>query len=1588
MNLSTGFFGGYDYTAGGKHPGVLLIGDVTGDGRVADDDKTVLIDLIDAGQSTDKNDLADFNRDGVLDLADLEYFVQGYQVDKDTQSMVEMNIPASMILQNVDGQTIAEGDLAGLTKEEGTVVLKRADGSAISAAAPVTLEFEILQGEMFGTGGIVIDAGKENPIASADLEITYVEEGNEQTVQVPVVPEGIETLLAAEQVTVTQDGYGRIEINLGTQVAVKRVTIRITGMKKNNNLAEIAKVEFVNDMENRIPDPATDIPTDLSAEAGSKMFTLTWKECVNITGYEVEIEDENGVKDIVPAKGNLLTVQSFKQEKLVNGKTYKVRVQSSNGDWRSGYSEVIEVIPKADKAPDAPDQLSAQGKYRAIDFSWKKMEDTDYYNLYFREKGTAEYTKVESITSNSYTVSDLKDKTEYEAYVTGVNEIGESKPSLTVKAQTTDPSPAKMPRYKLINPAGDGEVSEHIIRASIGQGEMKDSPLDTEAGSAMGTVDNNPISHYYVGTWDCGGYNPLKENLHGITYEFDQPYKMQRIALQEIEAQSNGYYYAQVRYWDEEGVSHLLTGNNGVSISRKYDEEERTYYLIKLPEPAVIKKIQIGLARYSASGSCTVSEVYFYHYDSLEDEIMALYEDDLHTVLREDVDQATIDGLRTRINTPDDVSGEYNPDKEYLERELQTAEDILNAVKLAKSVEVHSTISTSDVGRGFGGLNAWQPLGVTAAAGEEITVYVGHNTKKTGESTNLQLISTQYHSESSNMATVVAALKIGRNDITVPKLSSLDTEAGGALYVQYTGSNVNDRYAVRVSGGVEVPRLDLYKVTDSAERLARAEAYITELDAYVADIETKHNEVHKDSGNKLVQYDYKAADCILGASDIMLDTMMLSLPAQQILSGTGSGSAQDRAQKLVTSMDAIESMMNLFYQHKGLNNSASENIDQFPACHLNIRYQRMFAGAFMYASGNHIGIEWNETKGMMAGAPVQSDESGRYVSGRYFGWGVAHEIGHCINQGSYAVAEITNNYFSVLAQAKDTNESVRFQYNNVYDKVTSGTKGRASNVFTQLGMYWQLHLAYDSGYNYKTYENYEDQLNNLFFARVDTYSRTPSRAPAPGGIALTLSGGTDQCLMRLACAAAEKDILDFFERWGMTPDETTVSYAGQFAKETRAIYYVNDNSRVYRLTHGGSSLGTDGAVEAVGDGTTAVVNVDAKNQVDFTLSSKNINEEEVLGYEIVRCTISNGEIQRETAGFTTGNTFTDTITTMNNRVVIYEVTLIDQYLNRSAVKTLDAVKIEHKGNISKTHWSVVTNDMKATNVADPGEGDDESPCGPEKEAPIMKAVDNNRQTVYTGTTGANAEVVLEFNQSATVSGFQYTVEEGTPIDGYSIYVRDDENQWIEAASGTFGKSGTVYFVNPDTGYMALYQTTAVKLAIKNPAGTEIAISELDVLGVTGDNVDFRYTESGEAAIGKLKNDYRYGKEEKDVIPAESVVFTGTYKGSPAYNVVLLYDQDGNIVGGEDSEGALNAKQVLFTNVSESGNVEDTYDGTWIYWIEPENLTAEVLAGLKNVRAELYRVDNALTLEGQRLVSDSVFVKMPDDLPDIQISDQN
>lgn len=246
------------------------------------------------------------------------------------------------------------------------------------------------------------------------------------------------------------------------------------------------------------------------------------------------------------------------------------------------------------------------------------------------------------------------------------------------------------------------------------------------------------------------------------------------------------------------------------------------------------------------------------------------------------------------------------------------------------------------------------------------------------------------------------------------------------------------------------------------------------------------------------------------------------------------------------------------------------------------------------------------------------------------------------------------------------------------------------------------------------------------------------------------------------------------------------------------------------------------------------------------------------------------------------------------------------------------------------------------------------------------------------------------HQSERVTALRY---QGSDLGSVDLEVSADGSTWTAVKSG--------YAVRKDTGkpyteiwfdaveedardnWIGTYDARYVRLTI---SGTEkVTINEIEICGPSGDNVDFFTTDAGQAAIGILENDYVYGTDAtKDVIKKGSLIFTGTYKGNPAYNVVMVYDDKGNVIGSTEGSDVLEAGQVIFADVPEKGNLGETSNGTWVYYVEPGKWNQEDMKGLK-VRAELYRVDNALTLEGERMVSDTQIISIPDTIPPITLT---
>lgn len=1557
----------------GTRPGVIGYGDVNSDGTIDVEDMNSMMDAIASNSTQTEYDL---NKDGLVDISDASYI--SYNLDGKNIVSSTLLVLSTNNIEKVDATTgVITGNINDILTDTGVVQLKPENTEEISESNPIQIDIDVNSNGLT-TEGITIapPTNLENAITDGIVTVedengvTYEVFIGKATVDVSVNAKArLSTLSTRAAATAVVESDGTIVINLNKQVAIKKVSIKVTGTN-SRNLAEIAKVEFLNDMESRIPAPTMDIPQNVVAKGGNKEFTVTWNKASNVTGYEVEITSEKGTQ-ILRTGTNSITVKQFLNDKIKNGTTFTVRVQSTNGEWKSGYSSSIEVVPKATKAPEAPENISIVGGYKLLNITWKDMEDTDSYHLFYREKGSSnEYKEITGITKNNYQLSDLKVNTSYEIYLKGVNEIGISGNSAISIGTTTELEYAKTSNYKLINvPQEDGKTA-HIKSVSYPSGT---------ASNSLAVVDNDYGTDWILNSWQSGGFSG---SLLGPIVELDGYYKMDRFIVVESSKQTHDYFYSKVRYWDEDGKEHVISGKQ----TKKQDSAGKIYYEFNLDEPITTNKIQVNFSNYLAysDGMISIAEMKFYEYDTLEEDIYALFEDDTHVGLKASVTIDDINKLEERLNTPDEVSGELHFKKGILEVELNNAKAILNQEDLRAAIKVDTTVTKAkDSHLGFqNGLNAWQPLGITAHEGEQLIIYVGRDDAKVGSNSSLKLIATQFHAESGTWyKEVVSNLKVGKNEITIPKISSMATEHGGALYVEFTGNNDQLNMSVRVSGGTDIPVLDISKMESESEKKDAIKTYIEELTTYVNALEEKHNSSHKGNEDSNCDYDYDKTNCIYNVTDIVLDKMMYSVSAEQVLNGifnkAGSDDIAQQVDVLYDSFNAMDQMLELFYQHKGLVEYPTDATEYaefvakygdknaMPSSRLNIRYQRMFAGAFMYAGGLHIGIEWDSIPGLMTGEPVTSAD-GKYVSGNLFGWGIAHEIGHIINQGDYAIAEITNNYFSVLAQATESNDSVRFSYDEVYKKVTSGTLGKSENVFTSLGMYWQLHLAYDDGYNYKTYDTYEEQFNNLVFARIDAYARNNSLAPKfADGKAFTLSDAkdSDNKLMRLACAATQKNLLDFFRSWGMVPDETTTTYASQFEKETRKIQYITDEAREYRVVN--SEQADEIAKVTSGAAISATLdNPSNSKQVTISLGVTGMEDDSLLGYEIIR----NGE----TIAFVDASTteYIDTVT-FNNKVANYSVRAYDKFLNATEEYKLDPIKIKHDGSINKDKWSVSTN---MTSENDTAASDDV--CGLNPIKAIRDTIDNNYNNTYIGTTNSgDAYVVLNLGEVAQIIGLKYTKGTENSIKNYEIQVSTNGSDWTSVKTGTFHSESsdeTVYFTKEHSELgtsVDIQEVSYVKLIAKGQR--TVSINELDIIGQPDDNVELL-----QDGIGILKDDYVVDEANNIVISAGSIVFTGDYSGHPAFNVVLLIDAD--------TDEVVSGTQYIFAENPVDAELGAVSSGTWIYVIEPD-VDGQLPTLPKNIKAELYRVDNAVTLEGQRFVSDTLMVQVPEELGDIIIN---
>lgn len=1084
-------------------------------------------------------------------------------------------------------------------------------------------------------------------------------------------------------------------------------------------------------------------------------------------------------------------------------------------------------------------------------------------------------------------------------------------------------------------------------------------------------ADSNISTYAVTQDWDSGAQSGNYNS--GALVTLDKAYEMDTIRFA---ARVDQPQYAKYLLYVWDGQDHgIKLESSQFKVKYTQDDNGNYYYEVKLNKPQSIKKFRLCVGNgYKHNNpekdNLSISEIAVYEYDSIEDEIESLFTDATHGALSAGVTKETVDQLAERLEKKDGVSGEYHPDYKMLRLALDDAYVLLENGQLDQEL---ITVNTKVTSREDGhldfvfGLSDLQPVGITAQAGDALNVYVGAKDKVQGAETNLKLVFTQNYGESSQWKDEVA-LNVGPNVVTVPDISKRKSESGGAVYVRYVGRGSAEQYSVRVSGGTKIPVLDV----SGKNGKARAEAvstYVNKLKTYVEGLNKTHNDATNQVGS-VHTGEYKPTECVLNVTDIVMNGMMYSVSADAVwraISAKGNPT-----ETLTQAIAAMEQEVELLYQHKGLHKNTSSGTDRFPCQRLNIRYHKMNDGVFMYAGGQRIGVGYSIADILSTMVPVQPDEKGNVKKEdiKWSGWGVAHEIGHVINNKHYTVGEVTNNYYSILATG-----DMRSDYDNeVYKAVTSGG---TNDLRTALAMYWQLHMAFDNDGNFKTYDTAEEMKKNLFFARMDSYSRKPDSAPKPGDEALSLKDGNKDAgksdkMIRLACAASEQNMLSFFEAWGFTYNEATKQYAVQFKTPVKDIQYLKPEAHQYRLA-GGKGMASGTKAEATLSYSASGL---GSNKVTLNLSNTG-SANDMLGYEIRR----NGEVVAFVPA--SESTYVDTISTGNNRVYTYEVTAYDKLLKKTDTVKLEPVKVKHDGTLGRDKWTATTN-MISVDDKPVEDGCAKEDGTVEKVSAISRVIDGKDQT-YTGNVKTGTpEITLNLGENSQVTALRYR---GDATD-LKISVSTDGTTWtqvrhvkadelkVNSQTITVNSDGssTIFFENAKAEGN-LYVCDAAYVKVEMPAvgaNNNVSVQNIDLLGPVGDNVEWL---SQGNSIGTLKRDYQYGATEADKIPQGSIVFTGVYKGNPAFNVVVLKDENGNIVDGS---------QIIMAEAPKGDKLGDVSEGAWIYWIEPKDIPENLP---KKVKAELYRVDNPQTMEGQRLVSDNLYHNVPakDSLPEIELT---
>ena len=938
-------------------------GDLNGDNAINTSD----VDIVKSKLSTNDSK-TDLNGDGKVDIYDLAAVTMASGATGEAQLFNTTVITAKVVdtasvaqaINESDKVEIQQGDVSSLFTDDGQTVTLVPKGGSGELELPIPLA-QSAQETGVEMEQVSIVSSTANPVEKGTVVAELV---NGDTIEVPFDHSNPDGVLAMQ---LRDDGRKTVTISLGQRVPVKKITIKVE--VKDNQPVVVEQIKFVQDIVPEEPVVEDVQVKNVQATAGTKQVTLTWDAFPNITGYKIYYgTSADKLTSTVETEQTTYTVGN-----LENLKTYYFAVapisNAGGQTWEGGKSKVVNATPQPNSVPDKPDSVTVTPGDAFLTVNWKPGKDTVSSRVQYRVKGEGEFTLLSGSYQSSAVITGLENDVTYEVQVYGVNSKGNGPVSLTAEGtpKLSDIEGPKLPTVNRIE-------NTHITSATYPTG-------NTDSRVSKGELPGSVYDENYRTSWIARTWSQSRQ----FTFTFDQGYEMNYLIyvpdLGMDVQNNNGKRYRDYLTRFNITINGQKIEESKVSFERGKDNE---YFIVKFPKTTV-KTIAVEGVQWDGAGNVSLSEIAFYQYGDLDDSITALFANDSHTALAEGVDQDKIDALRARANDAD----AYYVNREVLLDELNNAQQLLEKKDSELNVRTGFTSRTASADGQYGqSASALQPLGLSALSNQSISLYV----EGVQEGDSIKLVQWQQYSETS-ATTKSYELHNGRNRIWLSQIGNSGSgERGGSLYIEYSGSNADGiKIQVRDTSAnknviTQIPYLNIqpsqwYDKSES-ERKALLTPYIEALKTHVSGL-TFSNDTSKRTNTK-------------NATEIATPSVLLSLPADQVLAGLGGASAstEDMTNQLYRAIVAWEQLIFLANKTQGII-SADQAFDcyQYPMqTRQNIRFSRLFSGAFMFAAGSYVGIDYNETRAMVTGYPLGQTGAGGIdsddVNGLY-GWGIA-----------------------------------------------------------------------------------------------------------------------------------------------------------------------------------------------------------------------------------------------------------------------------------------------------------------------------------------------------------------------------------------------------------------------------------------------------------------------------------------------------------------------------------------------------------------------------------------------------------------------